>query len=251
MGLLRPVVVPLLAAVLFASCGGAEQEIISPSSPTSSVEADPSEPPIDTPSPDPCGVPAATPVTKDTLWRWANVTVIIAAGSPVVASGTTLPTDKPEGRRGMILAIFSEGESFPRSTVTIDADTAEILGQEIKPEDQEALDKVLSTLQYAPVANSDKPWPHTGDPSRDLRRERIENIVIIYPNPAADIVIGGGMAEGRIGSFIEIHNGRSFVFVKTSDGTILGADRILDEDKAAFQRYLDSILIGAEADSVC
>jgi hypothetical protein len=151
----------------------------------------------------------------------------------------------------LTLPVYAEGESTPRSTVTIDAETADILIEDIKPEDQAAMSEVLGTLRHAPVANADKPWPYSGKPSPELRRQRIENIVIIHPEPAADMVISYGVAEGGIGPFIEIGNGRSFAFVKASDGKVLDSDRILDEDKAGFQRYLDSILVGSEGDSVC
>lgn len=157
------------AAVVSVACG--EDEEATPSEPTPgqsavrtvSPSAQPTETEIATPSP----LPTVTedPVAGGRIWRWWNVTLTIRDGSGFGFGASTLPAadNPPNGGPAVELTLKTGGDG---SNLWLDAETGEMLDDNVLNRDRAAFDVVLATISVGPLDDAALSlWPYSEDTS--------------------------------------------------------------------------------------
>ena len=245
-----------LGAYVVASPGGEEEVVQQAETPTpTATEAPPIGTPIATVAPIPT-VPAGA-----TLWRWVNVTIVIPEGSQIVLDRTfAAEANPPHG--GPVLKLFKSNPGM-NSGAMIDAESGEILGDDILPEDQAAFQLILESIVVSPLQPKDAPWPYDGElPSESLPICEIGNVAVkaticraryqgrnggfslIVPDPAAGISVYSGIGDPGGDSFVGIQNGRSTAFIELDEATGKSAtdvSLVLAEDQEIFSRLLSTL----------
>jgi hypothetical protein len=193
--------------------------------------------------------------------RWGNITIVMPAPSDsddLYASqewyspGMYSPDFSPDASTPSIPALrLTKGGGLDASWVVIDADTGEIVHQEVLPEDQAAFDAVLATMQVpnaelAPQASA--PWPYGANLPATPRRSW-GNITYVQPDPTSGIVVRPGIAdfgpEGPV-KFLSVRSANSSRSINAETGEI-GRNSVSESDREAFDRFTSEIrLVGAE-----
>jgi hypothetical protein len=191
--------------------------------------------------------PARTPGPGETLWRWANVTVIIPDDSGIVASPGT------EALAGLkapfILSKLNADDSLSSSFVSIDADNGAVIERKVLDSDRAAIEDVLATLTVEQFDAKQAGWPYLEQPTTDLGRRTEADVSYVPPSPDSGLYVGLGMGDPG-GPFIDIRNGRSVAFVLIGDASLeFDTSLVLKDDLAAFQRWLGEVKrCGVEAE---
>jgi hypothetical protein len=171
--------------------------------------------------------PPRTPGEGETLWRWANVTIVVPDDSQISV-----------GRGGSLIELGLGDTSY----LAINGSDGVVLDDRVQPSDRAAFDEVLKTIAVASLDPATAPWPYNGEPPPALQKDRAGNLIYLHPDPAAGIAVTFGISEGGIGEFIEVSNGRSLMFIQAKTGELLGGQRLEPQDEAVFEKYLNSIV---------
>ncbi|HET9477003.1 MAG TPA: hypothetical protein VFP63_05915, partial [Dehalococcoidia bacterium] len=234
-----------LAAGL-ASCQETEEDTsqVGTGSPAASANAAPAG--TFTPPASPTPV-ARTPGAGETLWRWANVTLIVRGDSGIVVSRYVAPAQRlpPNGGPEMDLILDD-------SQVGIDASSGRILYEAVAANHKEVFDATLATVSVDSADPASLPWPHTEETGIALERHTWGLISYIEPPPDAGIVVMTGIGdclgqpdcEAVDSRFIEILTANSLVTVTVKNG-MLSSDTsaVVGTEKALFDRYLEVVVL--------
>lgn len=185
-------------------------------------------------------------------YRWGNVTVEAPAprGPDDIrvvresyTPGMYSPDFSPEPSMTAVPAIrLSKGQGFDASWVVIDASTAELLYEQIQPEDRAAFEAILATVRVEGDDMAGAPWPYGAAPPQGARVQW-GNITYVEPDAASGIVVRPEMGDipGRGGvRFLRISTARSFRGVNAETGEIV-KDLVDERDREAFDRFTSSI----------
>ncbi len=198
---------------------------------------------VSLPKPTPLGL---TPGPGATLWRWANVTILVPDEPKEVTVGRYFAGPElglPESRPVVNLLVRSGPDS--ESQLYIDAESGLVFLNQVMEVDKYIFDGILTTLRVGdPMSDDPLPWPYgTTEPSYAKRFQ--ESMRFWDPDPAAGIATTFGCADsfsGGGGCFIMIHNTRSRLAVNVSTREVMGGfGEIAAEDKDAFERWLQSV----------
>jgi hypothetical protein len=169
--------------------------------------------------------------------RWGNVTVQVSEETGVVAAGDYALT----GARQPVL-VLKRGDSF----VDVDAETGQVVQEQVAEGDRAAMQEVLATLEVSEQDIATAPWPYSDMPPV-MPRERLGNITYVPPDPASGFKVSEGIGDtftsrGSI-QFIRIANARSSMIIDAGTGLVdaSGLDHVAAEDKEAFQRFLSEV----------
>jgi hypothetical protein len=197
--------------------------------------------------------------------RWGNITIVMPAPSDTddlyasqewYSPGMYSPDFSPDASTPSIPALrLTKGEGLDASWVVIDADTGEIVHQEVQPEDQGAFDAVLATIQMpntelAPQASA--PWPY-GAALPATARLSWGKITYVEPDPASGMVVRHGLgdfgARGPV-NLLWISSANSSVEINADTGEV-GMNLVAEGDREAFDRFMSEmrVLGGEEPDA--
>lgn len=235
-----------IGAVVVASPGGEEEVVqqVATATATASATSEPSATAsVSSPSPSlaPSSTPVRTPGAGETLYRWANLELLIPDGSGIVA-GPGAAAVALAGR-DFVLGKVEPQDSRVTSTLVLDGDSGAIIEEHVRDQHRAELDRVLATLKVGPFDRTSAPWPYIGEPPTNSSRENGGGFSYIRPSPATGLYVGGGIGDPG-GAFIDIRNERSVAFVQRKPVTgelILYSDMVIAEDKPIFERWLATV----------
>ena len=176
-------------------------------------------------------------------FRFANVSIALppepSGHSGLIASADYLPPEnlaKPAGDPVPIIVLLDVAAG---ASLVIDATTGEVRGDDIGAEYRAAADAVVASVRLeSPPAEV---WP-LADVAPAGSRITFSDMSYIQPDAASGIFVVPGEGIGPEGSTTNlfVHNGRSRMIVDASTGEIT-EDRILPEDREAFERFAASV----------
>ena len=224
-----------VGAVIGTSSGGEEEVVqqVETATPTKGAAKDPRTTPTGTPR------PSAGP--GETLYRWANLELLIPDGSGMAAGPGAGAISLVN--HDFVLVKGEREDSRITSTVVIDGDTGAIVEEQVLEQHRQELDRVLATLRVGSFDRTNAPWPYNGEPSLDLVRERAGGVRYMRPSPSTGLYVGGGIGDPG-GEFTSIRNERSVAFVQRTPTTgeiVLDSTLVVEEDKPVFERWLATV----------
>jgi len=199
--------------------------------------------------------------------RWVNLTVTISADSDIhYARLSSAPEAVARGIMGPVLLLTTGGDG---STVVIDAETGQVIHDDVLAAERAAFDAVLAAVEVVETEVREgpgAPWPY-GSTLPSTPRERWHTISYVRPHPDSGISVQIGISDfigpppPASGPDIRVFNGRSQMHVSwtgevflTGGSTLSLAEfvqaesRLLEgihpDDRAAFQRFAQAIEIG-------
>ena len=182
---------------------------------------------------------------EDQQVRWANVTVTIPPNSDIhYGRLTSAPQAAAQGITGPVLLLTTGGD---RSLVIIDAETGEVVHDDVLAAERGAFDAVLATVDVAEAevaAEAAAPWPYgTALPSTPRRMEG--RISYLEPDPASGIVAGPIYRYSQDGPSVVLrfYNTRSVRFVDAETGEFIEDLAMHPDDREAFDRLLAEIRV--------
>ncbi len=228
--------------VYVASPGGEEE---APPAVQETATATPPEAtlPVGTAVPTPT-LPALTPGPGVTLWRWANVSVLIPDDAEISVGRTTFGAVAHPPAGGPVLIMLRDG-----SGITIDALDGRIISSVIRDADHPDFDEISNTIQVTPPPDlSSLPWPYDEEiPTHEKSQQG--NTRYWEPDPSTGFAVRFLIREFEGGGdeVLALENFRSRRFVDVSTGTVIGTnDRIAPEDAQAIDRWTDAIEVVAQ-----
>lgn len=189
--------------------------------------------------------------------RWLNVIVDLPPqDSPLQVRGLFPPG--PEKPR-FVIQIYVERELTPGvqpapQEVDIDAETGEVVsdtlsaavsGQAVSSQLQAVLDSVRVATGPPEV------WPYADEPPPTGRPSKSGNLTFVLPDPASGILVAPmhvmcpASASDCASQYLTVFNGRSQMNIRADTGQIERPDRVLPEDREAFERYAASVEVHA------
>jgi len=181
--------------------------------------------------------------------RWANVTVSIPPQSDIhYGRLTSAPQAAAQGVTGPVLVLTTGGD---KSLVVIDAETGQVIHDDVLADERAAFDAVLGTVEVVqaqlaggPAAGPDAPWPYgTTLPTTPRRMEG--QISYLEPDPASGIAAGPMYRYGSDGPSVVVrfYNTRSVRLVDAETGELFEDLAMHPDDRDAFDRLLAEVRV--------
>jgi len=139
--------------------------------------------------------------------RWGSVSIELPVPSSVddlravqewYSPGMYSPDFSPDASTPSVPALrLSKGQGSDASWVVIDANTGEILYEQVRPEDRAAFDAALDTMQVPKTgvpAEAGAPWPY-GTVLPATPRQSWGNMTYVEPDPTSGIVVRHGLGD--------------------------------------------------------
>jgi hypothetical protein len=179
------------------------------------------------------------------------VTVTIPSGSDIEAFDLT--SDAPSEARGFTGPVLKLIGSGHESVVTIDAETGEVIHDDVLASDRAAFDAILATLtvgQPQTTAGGSAPWPY-GATLPSTPRRQLGSLTFVEPDPASGIGTKYGCYDGlepnTSGCSVAFYNTRSALWIDEKTGERLDdPSAIHPDDREAFDRLFAQVTVTAQ-----
>jgi hypothetical protein len=232
----------LLVALALVACQETEEEP-SPTVDASTAATDTavSAPPTPVTSETPAAETTAprTAGPGETLYRWANLEVLIPDGLGIIGSPGAV--EHPGKPLHFLIVKVDPDDSRIASTVVLDSETGAIVEEQVLEQHRSDINRVLTTVRVAPFDRTAAPWPYNGEPTADLARETAGGIVYIEPSPDSGLYMGFGIGDPCC-QFIDISNERSKAFLQfRPEGPLFDTSMVHEEDMLVFDRWFGAI----------
>jgi hypothetical protein len=177
-----------------------------------------------------------------------NVTFLVPNDPGFLVIHTSDPPQARPPNGGPVLKlhrVLSDASGLRESWVHLDANTGDVLRQDIREEDRDAIQAVLTTLIVSPLDISTAKWPYAAVLPPDFARETYGGMSFVRPARDTGLLVGGIRGDPG-GPGLSISNGRSGLAVARDRATgelIMDTEFLLPEDETVFMRWVDSVRI--------
>lgn len=249
---MRPTVLPVILGVLllFAAdgCDDEPEEAVPADTGTPSAsQASPSTSPSASDASSSATV-APSPGPGETLWRWANVTVVVPNDSGIFV-GPDFAAQGVDQIVPLRIEKLDSQDTLVSSLVLIDAKTGDVVERSVLAEHEAEMDEVLGTVTVSEFDVNIAGWPYRDTLPTDVVRQTEAPFSFLRPSPESGLYVGFGVADPG-GPFIDIRNERSVAGALIRDGSLQPETSfVVEADLPVFERWLAEVkLCGVEVE---
>ena len=186
------------------------------------------------------------PSTSGGVYRWRRLSIELPEDSGLqLTRGFPIP----EFRESFVIEIFVPEPGVENTpTLTIDADTGEVLIDTLSGSDPAVASDIIASI--ALTDELPEVWPYVDADPADLARSSWGAISFVDPPPEAGVVVtrqNNYCVDPCARVRLTLNTGYSSVQINAETGEPLSQDATRAEDQQALQRFVDSVEVRTEA----